>query len=89
MSVRDHFPAQARGILNRHLRECRARSLGRCLLETIFLQRLGEYRTDTFDMAVLSIVVVETGLASNFLKNGRSISGANSLLKLLLSFNKK
>ena len=43
VSVRDHFPAHARGILNRHLRECRVRSLRRCLLETIFLHRFGEY----------------------------------------------
>ena len=40
---RDNFPAQARGILNRHLRQGRVRSLRRCLLETIFLHRLGEY----------------------------------------------
>ena len=43
VSVRDHFPAHARGILNRHLRGCRVRSLRRCLLETILLHRLGEY----------------------------------------------
>ena len=43
VSGRDHFSAQARGILNRHLRQGRVRSLRRCLSETTLLHRLGEY----------------------------------------------
>ena len=40
MSVRVHFPAQARAILNRHPRQGRVEPLRRCLLESIFLQCL-------------------------------------------------
>ena len=43
VSVRLRFPAQVRAILDRHLRQGRVDSLRRCLLESIFLHRLGQY----------------------------------------------
>ena len=43
VSLRVRFRAQARGILNGHLRQGRARPLRRCLLESIFLHGLEEY----------------------------------------------
>ena len=43
VSVRLRFPAQSRAILNRHVRQGRVDSLRRCLLESIFLHRLGQY----------------------------------------------
>ena len=41
VSVGVRFRAQARGILNGHLRQGRVKHLRRCLLETTFLHRLG------------------------------------------------
>ena len=55
VSVRVRFPAQAWAILNRHLRQGRIDSLRTCLLESIFLHRLRQYGTDTFDKVVLSL----------------------------------
>ena len=55
-SLRIRFRAQARGMLNGHLRQGRARSLRRCLLEVNFLRGLEEYWSDTFDKAVLSLL---------------------------------
>ena len=55
-SLRVHFPAQVRGILNRHLRQDVAKPLRRCLLDSIFLHGLEEYWSYTFDKAVLSLL---------------------------------
>ena len=42
-SVRVHFPARARAIWNRHLRQGRVKPVQRCLLESVCLHGLGEY----------------------------------------------
>ena len=60
MSVRIYFPAQARGILNRHLWQGRVEPLRRCLLESFSPHRLGEYWTDTsvhVDVCTLNVCV--------------------------------
>jgi len=45
-SVRVHFPARARAIWNRHLRQGRVKPVQRCLLESVCLHGLGEYGID-------------------------------------------